>query len=446
MGGARRAVVIGINDYENKKIEPLSGAVNDATEVRDILAERGHFIIDDKHFLTDKKATGENIRAAISDLFWKTEECDVALFYFSGHGRRDHLAHGYLLPHDVDDTAPFVKGIRIQELKELFLRGQPKKTSIMILDCCYSGIATQIEKGKPDDTDHINSFRNELSLEGRGSGRFIWASAGPNRTSREEEREHAFGEGKHMHGLFSFHLIEALRGVGAGKDEFGRVSLGALVMHLENAFKDYPEHMPQLNAAAASGVYDVFLTTVAHELEASLRKNLDSVDVLLDVNSPKAVMAAINLLNELENRGLGSTRMDELWDRAGKIINESKPHVYKWWLDKSLTIFQRLTIDAARSQPPRKPEVAPSPWYSVLDNVLPNFDLCIIRQLDEMKMSFICRVMEIISENLDVQSIVNEIRMLDRDSRDVLPLAADSRKLVGGVVGAVKVLPPAEPS
>src|SRR5260370_15490306 len=285
MGGARRAVVIGVNDYESEKIDPLSGAVNDATEVRDILANQGDFVIEDKHFLIDKRATSESIRTAISDLFWKTEECDISLFYFSGHGRRDHLAHGYLLPHDGDHGAPFVKGIRIQELKELFLRAQPKKTCIMILDCCYSGIATQIEKGKPDDAEHIDSFRHELSLEGTGNGRFIWASAEANRTSREEEREHALGEGKHMHGLFSFHLIEALKGVGAGKDEFGRVSLGALVMQLDSAFKNDPPHRPQLNVGAASGVNDIFLTTVAHERDARLREILDSVEASLVKNS-----------------------------------------------------------------------------------------------------------------------------------------------------------------
>src|SRR5262249_8949904 len=148
MDGARRAVVIGINDYENEKIEKLSGAVCDATEIHEILSRNGRFTIDDKHFLTDKRATSESIRRAISDLFWSTDGCDIALFYFSGHGKRDHFGHGYLLPHDAHHDAPFVRGIRIQELKQLFLHAPCKETCIMILDCCYSGIATQVERGE----------------------------------------------------------------------------------------------------------------------------------------------------------------------------------------------------------------------------------------------------------------------------------------------------------
>ncbi len=54
--------------------------------------------------------------------------------------------------------------------------------------------------------------------------------------------------------------------------------------------------------------------------------------------------------------------------------------------------------------------------------------------------------MEHIAEKQDVQSIVNEIRMLDRNSRGVLPSAADSLKVGRGGRAAVKVLPPAEPS
>src|SRR6266850_1322651 len=87
----KRAVVIGINEYADQKLN-LLGAVNDAEEIRKLLRESDEFTIDTKHFLTNKNATSDNIRQAISDLLWKSEEkCDTALLYFAGHGRRDHL-------------------------------------------------------------------------------------------------------------------------------------------------------------------------------------------------------------------------------------------------------------------------------------------------------------------------------------------------------------------
>src|SRR5215831_12219967 len=117
MSGTRRAVVIGIDKYSAApKLDELKGAVRDATEIHEILTRNKNFVVDPKHFLIDKRATADNIRAAISDIFWRTEEeCEIALLYFAGHGLKDHLDYGYLLPHDCDHSAPFVKGIRIQE-------------------------------------------------------------------------------------------------------------------------------------------------------------------------------------------------------------------------------------------------------------------------------------------------------------------------------------------
>jgi uncharacterized caspase-like protein len=155
MPGSKRAVVIGIDKYAVSKIEKLSGAVRDATELCQVLKENGQFKIPDEHFLIDGRATSENIRSAISDLLWRsTEKEEIGLFYFAGHGGHDHLGYGYLLPHDIDINAPFVKGIRLQELKNLFLDSNVNTTAIMILDCCYSGIAT----GARSSPDQIGLF------------------------------------------------------------------------------------------------------------------------------------------------------------------------------------------------------------------------------------------------------------------------------------------------
>ena len=125
MSDARRAVIVGINRYANDKMN-LQGAVHDAEDIRSILKQYGPFTVEDGHFLTDERATMVAVREAISDLFWDTGDCELALFYFSGHGHRDHYNYVYLLPHDANNKEPFVKGIRIQELKDLFLRAEPK--------------------------------------------------------------------------------------------------------------------------------------------------------------------------------------------------------------------------------------------------------------------------------------------------------------------------------
>lgn len=431
MGGIRRAVVIGVNDYRNEKVEKLSGAVNDATEVRDILKELGNFTIEDKHFLTDDKATCDRCRTAISDLLWKTEECDIALFYFSGHGRRDHFGHGYLLPHDADYAAPFVKGIRIQELKQLFVHAQPKKSCIMILDCCYSGIATQAERSGQEDTAHINSFREELTLEGSGGGRFIWASADADKTAREEERQHALGGPKHVHGVFTFHLIEGLRG--GPKDQFGRISLAALGGHLDAAFKGDPKHTPQFSVGAASGAHDIFLTTVAEDLQKRLAERFDCVERLLGESSPTSVMAAIQVLNELEKQGLTSEQIDQCFKQIERMIPDLRTKVFVWWTRNSNGIGIYL-------------KTMKSPWHKLLDHIFSDFELCNLRGLDERTINFVTKVVDVIDQNQDRQIVAKLIQVLDRDDRVVTGEGDVTGSHKATTVVNVKSLPPAGPA
>lgn len=54
-----RALVIGINKYKN--VSPLSYAVNDATEIRDLLISEFGFVEENISFLIDEEASKDNI-------------------------------------------------------------------------------------------------------------------------------------------------------------------------------------------------------------------------------------------------------------------------------------------------------------------------------------------------------------------------------------------------
>src|ERR1700674_2211187 len=144
MGTSRRAVVIGVNKYEDESIPELKGAENDATELHERLTDRdsGGFDVADGHFLVGKEATSDAIRQTLSDLLWKTDSSDLSLFYFSGHGFQDEYGNGYIAPWNMRRNDPMVRGIRMSYLTDLLLTATLKKTAMMILDCCYSGIAT----------------------------------------------------------------------------------------------------------------------------------------------------------------------------------------------------------------------------------------------------------------------------------------------------------------
>ncbi|MGH7807528.1 MAG: caspase family protein, partial [Thermodesulfobacteriota bacterium] len=167
----RRAVIIGINKYKDSEIAQLEGPENDAVEIYEKLTDGRNFEISNEHFLRGAKATSEAIRAAVSDLFWEADPCDLVLFYFSGHGFVDGYNRGYLAPYDMQKDKPLVHGISMQELREIVMGSRGKSTVLMILDCCHSGIVVKGDKGVDEDVGQ--TFQAQLKSLSAGNGRCI---------------------------------------------------------------------------------------------------------------------------------------------------------------------------------------------------------------------------------------------------------------------------------
>jgi len=238
---AKRAVVIGVNEYQDKeKILPLQGAENDAKEISASLNEHGKFEI--LHCLIGPYATFANVRQAMSDLFWRTDESELDLFYFSGHGFQDGYGEGYIAPFDIKYSEPFVRGIRIGELRHLFLASKGKQGAMLILDSCHSGVATEGHKGglTPGSALIANLKPSEEEAGAHGTGRFILASSRADQRSKEISRHHEIrgendSEKEHFHGVFSFHLLEGLNGRAANQNN--EVTLGRLHTYLTEQMK-----------------------------------------------------------------------------------------------------------------------------------------------------------------------------------------------------------------
>ena len=179
MSGQRRAVVIGVNKYQDPTIPELMGAENDASDIYERLgdAQSGGFKIEKEHFLIGNNATCDAIRKSISDLLWKTDSTTLSLLYFSGHGFHDEYGNGYIAPWDIRRDEPLVRGIRMQELTELLQLAKKKQAILLILDCCYSGIATE---GKGDmavgmESPQLEQWFSPLNSKDSGKGKIVVA-------------------------------------------------------------------------------------------------------------------------------------------------------------------------------------------------------------------------------------------------------------------------------
>jgi len=107
----RKALIIGINEYfvsENN----LPGCVEDASSLASVLQNHanGDPNFSCKLITTSSEASTSNLKVQIQQLFDKSKDTEIALFYFSGHGFVESTG-GYFI---CSDTKSGNEGISMQ--------------------------------------------------------------------------------------------------------------------------------------------------------------------------------------------------------------------------------------------------------------------------------------------------------------------------------------------
>ena len=202
----RRALIVGINDYDQT---PLLGCVNDAEAVSVVLEKNGTGSPNfgaDVRLLTSPpgQITRAMLRKEITELF--KNECDIALFYFSGHGFV-RSGEGWIV---TKDAQRYDEGILMTEILGL-ANQSPVKNKIIILDCCNSG-----NMGTPNTT---GSNTAELS-----EGLTVLTASRGSEAAVEEQ-----GRG----GVFTNLVVAALEGGAA--DLLGHITPGSIYAYVDQA-------------------------------------------------------------------------------------------------------------------------------------------------------------------------------------------------------------------
>ena len=203
------ALVVGVSDYADAAAPPLDFSVSDAQEIAHALTmpEYGYTVAK----LLDEQATRAGLLQALHQLF--EGDADNLLLYFSGHGAS--FPHGAYLctvdanPNDLGVDLPFLARL-------VAAHARPGRTTTIILDCCHAGAMTfaSVDRSAPllRPPQVTDSF---VSLP---EGNVLFAAC------RSDEAAHeslALG-----HGLFTYHLIEALLGSAANDD--GNITAASL--------------------------------------------------------------------------------------------------------------------------------------------------------------------------------------------------------------------------
>lgn len=196
----RKALLIGINNYVDF---PLRCCLNDVEALESSLSNvydgSINFSIEK---ILDKSATRSNIKRNIKRLFEGNGE--VALLYFSGHGK-DDLKDGFIVTVDYEKDD---YGIKMTDILE-YANESKYRYKIIILDCCHSGFVGS--PGLIGDKSYLSdgvvimtaSKKDESSIEING------------------------------HGVFTNLLLEGLNGGAA--DILGRVTPGSIYSYVDQA-------------------------------------------------------------------------------------------------------------------------------------------------------------------------------------------------------------------
>ncbi|MDK9585642.1 caspase family protein [Lelliottia wanjuensis] len=193
-----RALVIGINIYKN--ISPLSYAVNDATEIRDLLISEFGFLEENISFLLDEEASKDNILRSFARLTRDDIELDERIFiFYAGHGETRTGIYGevgFLVPHDaiVEELSTFIRWDELTKNAELIRA----KHILFIMDACYGGLALTRGIG-PGSTRFLNDMMLRYSRQVLTAG-------------KADETVADSGGPLSNHSVFTGHLIEGLKG------------------------------------------------------------------------------------------------------------------------------------------------------------------------------------------------------------------------------------------
>jgi WD40 repeat protein len=198
--GRLHLFAVGVDRYKNPELN-LNYAVSDSRAVAQTLEHIGRplgFTGIEVKTLFDERAGKEAILQGFRQLHQQLGEDDLLVFYVAAHGISLN-GRFYLLPWDVDDIssekAIASAALATEELQEILL-SLPARKIVMILDTCHA-------EGFSKDIFRYVSRQAALGKLVRATGRAILCSS--------SEKQQAL-EGHGGHGLFTYVLLEGLRG------------------------------------------------------------------------------------------------------------------------------------------------------------------------------------------------------------------------------------------
>ena len=223
------ALIVGIGAYQDERIPKLKYTHADAQAFYELLTDpqRSGFQKENVRLLIDAEATHTAIRKSVNQWLYNQVTPDsTVMIFFAGHGGQEQdkceneagKQAYYFLPWDADPEDLASTSLSQSDFERL-LRTLKAQRMVMFLDACHS---TGVAKAGGRDLAIVTAPKYERLAE--GEGRVVIAAAKPEQRSWEDE--------KLQHGIFTYHLLEALRGKADANGD-GYVSIQEVAAYLQ---------------------------------------------------------------------------------------------------------------------------------------------------------------------------------------------------------------------
>lgn len=216
----RYALIIGINDYADDKIQDLTTCQNDALGMRDTLIDPNIGGVKEENvtMLLGDEASFRNIRKSLSKLRNLPANSTVFI-YFSGHGGKV-ADEGFWITQDAELDNLGATALSDRDLR-VFLERIPSERVVVLLDCCYATATVEGQKSLDDFNDVLNRFT--------GKGRAFLMAAGSGEEAIEAEDL--------KHSVFTYYVLKGLDGA-ADENKDGVVVLTELATYIDSHVAD----------------------------------------------------------------------------------------------------------------------------------------------------------------------------------------------------------------
>lgn len=294
-----RTAILVAPSYRDSGLATLRYTFADAVELKAELERQGYSV----RVIPSTEATADSIRQALTNqkiLLDGTTQATV-VFAFMGHGFQDNSGHNYLMTYGADLDNMDKEALSLDEVQKL-LNETGARRKVVFIDAC---------RNVPGSRDA--SAARTMSDFQAAEGMAMLLATKPGAYSYEDPEL--------SHGVFTYFLLEALRGKAAGKD--GYVTFHDVSQYVEHSVLSYSlkKDLAQKPLATLRDVGgDFLLATAAPPKPEDIKANIAASQITSDATLMRAVQDKRSFFVDLNETTL--TLMDSTSGQPYAILNE----------------------------------------------------------------------------------------------------------------------------